>query len=159
MRAVGAIAAREGTAQGIITARQTARFDEYYVYVFSVNGQWFTGRDSSPRNGLEIAAQVLVYYDSQNPKTNALTDFAELSRNPFTSISNWWNAQEPPPAYLILGFFSLILAVVGTCTGTTLAPHHGVFHRADDPKEFRWLVATYCLGGVFFIGYYLYLVT
>jgi hypothetical protein len=67
-RADSAIAAREGTAQGIITAHQAERFFEYeYGYVFFVNGQWFTGWGRQPKNSLEIGMQVLVYYDSQNP--------------------------------------------------------------------------------------------
>src|SRR5882672_2245698 len=63
-RADGAIAAREGTAEGIVTAQETARFGYRYNYVFSANGQRFTGWDSSSKNDLGIGMQVFVYYDS-----------------------------------------------------------------------------------------------
>jgi hypothetical protein len=142
-----ALVAREGTSQGIITAQQTARFYGYeYGYVFSVNGQWFTGWDRQSKIDLEIGSQVLVYYDSQNPNKNALTDFAEFR----------WDGPTPY-GLLIFGVFSLVLAVVGTCTGETLARFEGVIYRADDPKEFWWLIAIYYLGAVGLIGYFLYL--
>jgi hypothetical protein len=152
-RAHGAIAAREGTAYGIITVHETRRFDYRYSYVFSVNGHWFAGWKSSRKNDLECGMRVLVYYDPQNPNENALTDFAEMSRNPFTSLAHWWDDQKPH-GWLICGGFFLFLAVVGTLTGEALA-RGGMVYRDEEPKEFWWLIAIECLGGVFLIGLYL----
>jgi hypothetical protein len=73
-------------------------------------------------------------------------------------MPSWWNTPTPY-GLLIFGVFSLVLAVVGTCSGKTLARFHGVVYRADDPKWFWWLVAIYYVGGVFLIGYFLYLMT
>jgi hypothetical protein len=152
-RADRAIAAREGTAYGIITDYEMRKFDYTHSYLFSVNGQWFTGRKSSLKNDLEFGTQVLVYYDSQNPNENALTDFAEMSRNPFTSLAHWWDDQKPH-GWLIGGGFFLFLAVVGTLTGEALA-RGGMVYRDEEPKKFWWLIATACLCGVFLIGLYL----
>jgi hypothetical protein len=76
-----AIASRQATVQGIITAHRTGRlFSEEYGYVFFVNGQGYTGWDRDQKNGLEIGMQTLVYYDIKNPNSSALTDFADSSR-------------------------------------------------------------------------------
>jgi len=147
-RAGNALVAREATAQGIVTAQRTARFYGYYYdYLFSVNGQSFTGRDSQPQNDFEIGNQVVVYYDSQNPKRNALTDFAEFR----------WDGPTPY-GLLIFGVFFLFLAGAGTLTGEALA-RGGVVYRTEEPKEFWWVIAIECLGGVGLIGYFLYLTT
>jgi hypothetical protein len=148
-----AIAAREGAAYGIITEHQTRRFDDRYGYVFSVNGQWFTGWKSSPKNDFELGMQVLVYYDSTNPNENALTDFTEMSRHPFTSLAHWWDDRKAH-GWLIGGGFFLFLAVVGTLTGEALA-RGGMVYRDEEPKKFWRLIAIQCLGGVFLIGLYL----
>jgi hypothetical protein len=78
--------------------------------------------------------QVLVYYDSQNPNENALTDFAEMSRNPFTSLAHWWDDQKSH-GWLIGGAFFLFLAVVGTLTGEALA-RGGMVYCDEEPKTF-----------------------
>jgi hypothetical protein len=57
---------------------------------------------------------------------------------------------------LLFGVFSLFLAVAGTCTGEAWARFGRVVHRAKEPKQFWWLVAMYYVGGVCFIGYFLY---
>jgi hypothetical protein len=62
----------------------------------------------------------------------------------------------PPYGLLMCGVFLLFLAVGGTLTGETLASYGQVVNRAEDPKEFWWTVAIYFLGGVCFIGYFLY---
>jgi hypothetical protein len=152
-RVHGAIAAREGTAYGIITDHQTINFEHRFRYIFSVNGQWFTGWKSSLKNGFEFGMQVLVYYDSQNPNENSLTDFAEMSRNPFTSLAHWWDDQKPH-GWLIGGGFFLFLAVVGAFTGEALT-RGGMVYRDEEPKKFWRVIATECLGGVFLIGLYL----
>ena len=62
----------------------------------------------------------------------------------------------PPYVLLIFGAFSLFLAVAGTCTGEAWARFGQVVYRAKEPKQFWRLVAMYYLGGVCFIGYFLY---
>jgi hypothetical protein len=122
-----------------------------------VNGQSFTGLDSTAGYDFEMGNQVLVYYDSQNPNKNALTDFAELSRIPFISV-HWWNARLPE-GFLIAGILFLFPAVAGTFTGKAFAPHRGWDYRAERPNEFWLDVALFYLGGIGFILYFLYLVT
>jgi hypothetical protein len=61
-----------------------------------------------------------------------------------------------PYGFLIFGAFSLILAVGGTWTGKAWARYGRVVYRANEPKKFWQLVAAYYLGGVCFIGYFLY---
>jgi hypothetical protein len=43
-----------------------------------VNEKTFNGWESPKKQELEIGKRVVVYYDPQNPKKNALTDFREL---------------------------------------------------------------------------------
>jgi hypothetical protein len=123
-----------------------------YGYAFSVNGQWFKGRESSLKNDREFGMQVLVYYDPQNPNENALSDFAEMSRNPFTSLGHWWDDQKPH-GLLIGGGFFLFLAVVGASTGEFLG-RGGRVYRDEEPKKFWWLIALECVCGVFLMGLY-----
>jgi len=63
----------------------------------------------------------------------------------------------PPHLYLILGVISFSGAVVSTCTGKSWGRFGGFVYRAEEPNQFWWLVATYYLIGVCFIGYFLYL--
>jgi len=62
----------------------------------------------------------------------------------------------PPFIYLILGVICFSVAVVSTCTGKAYGRYAGWTHRAKEPTQFWWTVALYCLGGVGFIGYFLY---
>lgn len=62
----------------------------------------------------------------------------------------------PPYGWLMCGVLLLFLAVGGTLTGETLARYGQVVNRAEEPKEFWGTVAIYFLGGVCFIGYFLY---
>jgi len=57
----------------------------------------------------------------------------------------------PPYVLLIFGVFSLILAVVGTCTGEAWARYGRVVYRAKEPKQVWQLVAIYYIGTVCFI--------
>jgi len=152
-RATGAIAAREETAYGIVIDHGTRRYDYWYSYRFFANGQYFTGWNSSPNNDHAFGMTVLVYYDSQNPNENALTDFAEMSRTPFTSLVFWVDDQRQR-GWLIGGGFFLFLAMVGTLTGEALG-RGGMVYRKEDPKVFLWLIAIEWLGGLFLIGLYL----
>jgi hypothetical protein len=62
------------------------------------------------------------------------------------------------PSYELLAFgvFMLLLAVAGTCTGEAWARYGRVVYRAKEPKQFWSLVAAYYLGGLCFVGYFLY---
>lgn len=62
----------------------------------------------------------------------------------------------PPYGLLIFGLFSLVMAVAGTCTGEAWAKFGVVVYRDERPKQFWLLVASYYLGGLGFIGYFLY---
>jgi hypothetical protein len=148
------IAAREGTAVGIVTDRQSIRLGTRIIYTFSVNDQWFTGSNSSSMSdALWPGAQVSVYYDSQNPNENALIDFAELSQSPYRAVLTWLDAESR--GWLIAGGSFVFLAVIGTFTGETLVRFQGVIRRAEDPKGFWWDVALYYFFGAIFIALYL----
>lgn len=62
----------------------------------------------------------------------------------------------PPYGLLIFGVISSVLAVAGTCTGETWANFGRVVRRVEKPKQFWCLVAMYYVGGVCFIGYFVY---
>ena len=65
----------------------------------------------------------------------------------------------PPYIYLILGVISFSAAVVWTSIGKAWTRFYGWVYRAKEPKQFWLVVALYYLGGVFFIGIFLYMVT
>jgi hypothetical protein len=73
-----AIAKRQQTTQGVITAHDAANHNQY-GYIFYVNGRSYTGGQSPRANEFQVAKQVLVYYDPIDPSKNALTDFGDLS--------------------------------------------------------------------------------
>jgi hypothetical protein len=62
----------------------------------------------------------------------------------------------PPYIFLMLGVISLSVGIVSTYTGVTWARFGRVIYRAKEPTDFWWDVATCCLIGVCFIGYFLY---
>jgi len=62
----------------------------------------------------------------------------------------------PPYIYLILGVIFVSAAVVSTCSGKTFARYAGLAYRAKEPVQFWGTVAIYFLGGVCFIGYFVY---
>jgi hypothetical protein len=62
----------------------------------------------------------------------------------------------PPYIYLIFAIVSFSAAVVWTCTGKALVRFRGWVYRAEEPNRFWWEVAMYYLGGVFFIGVFMY---
>jgi hypothetical protein len=148
------IAAREGTAVGTVTDRQSVRLGTRIIYTFSVRDQWFTGSNSSlMSDALWAGAQVSVYYDSQNPNENALIDFAALSQSPYRAASTWWDAKSR--GWLVAGGLFLFPAVIGTFTGETLVRFQGVVRRVEDPKGFWWDVSLYYFFGAIFIALYL----
>jgi len=72
-----------------------------------------------------------------------------------------WDSQISSPYYfLIVGLISFSAAVVSTCAGKTYGRYgRGLASRAKEPTDFWWTVAIYYIGGVCFIGYFLYRVT
>ena len=48
--------------------------------MFIVQGRQFSGLSSSPKDSVVIGERVQVYFDSSDPATNSLEDFAEASR-------------------------------------------------------------------------------
>ena len=59
---------------------------------------------------------------------------------------------------LIVGVISFSLGTVWTCTGRAWIRFHGWVYRAEEPATYWIAIAVYYLGGVFFIGKFLYLV-
>jgi hypothetical protein len=57
--------------------------------------------------------------------------------------------------FLLIGIVLLLMAVVFTLTGESLERGR-MAHRAEEPKRFWWDVALFYLGGIFFIGLYLF---
>jgi hypothetical protein len=57
---------------------------------------------------------------------------------------------------LAFGVASLFLALAATYTGEAWARFAGPVYRAKEPKKFWRLVAAYYLGGIVFVGYFLY---
>jgi hypothetical protein len=73
-----AVAEREQTTVGTITAHDEANHNQY-GYIFSVNGKSYMGLETPRKEELHIGQRVRVYYDPTDPTMNALTDFAELA--------------------------------------------------------------------------------
>ena len=65
----------------------------------------------------------------------------------------------PPYIFLILGVVSISAATVFTCTGKVWVRFNDWVYRANKPGTFWCEVAVYYLGGVWFVGYFLYRVT
>ncbi len=73
-------ATRQQVSEAIVTSYERANHNTCR-YVFSVKGLHYDGVDSAPRLDLNVGDRVVVYFDSQNPKTNALSDFSVMSRS------------------------------------------------------------------------------
>jgi hypothetical protein len=65
---------------------------------------------------------------------------------------------KPPYIYLVLGVILFSAAVVWTSTGKARTRFQGWVYRAKEPTQFWLVVALYYLGGICFIGYFLYMV-
>ena len=63
-------------------------------------------------------------------------------------------------AYIALfgGILMSVMAVAGTCTGKLPGRFGDVSYRAKNPGQYWSALAGYYLGGIGFIGYYLYMV-
>ncbi len=62
----------------------------------------------------------------------------------------------PPFVFATVGMFVLFLALFYTYTGKAYVRFQGWVNRAEDPKRYWLEVAMYYLGGISFIGYFLY---
>jgi hypothetical protein len=80
------VATRQRTAEGTIVAHEPQNHDRY-GYAFAVNGRAYRGWDSPVNRALTLGERVQVFYDPADPETNALTEFAEASRNAFGPVS------------------------------------------------------------------------
>ena len=70
-----------------------------------------------------------------------------------------FRAGQNPYNILIFGLFLLVLGIVGTCTGTAQARFGRVVYRAKEPKRYWTVIGIEYAGGVFLIGYFLYLIS
>ncbi len=57
---------------------------------------------------------------------------------------------------LALGGFSLLVGLISTFNGATIARFGRVINRADEPREFWEVVAGYYLIAVCFVAYFFY---
>ena len=71
---------------------------------------------------------------------------------------DWWHTPVSSPYYyLVFGAVFLVASVVSTCTGKTYARYgRGLASRDKEPTAFWLTVAIYYIGGVWFIGIFLY---
>ncbi len=58
--------------------------------------------------------------------------------------------------FLLIGIVLLVATAVFTLSGETLERYHGIVYRSEERKRFWWDVVIYLIGGLFFIGLYLY---
>jgi hypothetical protein len=63
---------------------------------------------------------------------------------------------KPPFIFLILGIFFTSAAVVYTCMGKVWVRFNGWVYRTEEPRVFWGEVIVYYLGGLLFLGYFLY---
>ena len=80
------VASRERNTQGVITAHETSNHNQYR-YAFSIDGQNYSGLGGAPGTDPKIGDHVVMHYDSRNPSTNALKDFATLSSDSLGPVS------------------------------------------------------------------------
>jgi hypothetical protein len=66
--------------EGVVDAHEPENHNRY-GYRFAVDGRDYHGWDSPVNTTPLVGANVRVYYDSADPATNALTDFATLSQD------------------------------------------------------------------------------
>ena len=83
----------------------------------------------------------------------AARDFHSWKKN--VIMADVYPFLRPPTTYLLMGGILFSAAVFSTFTGKISARFSRVY-RAKEPIVFWLLVAAYYLGGVCFIGYFLY---
>ena len=64
---------------------------------------------------------------------------------------------EYPYIYALIGGFLLFLALVETLVGEAMRPRRSTISRNEDPKAFRSAILWTMAIGVFFIGYFAFL--
>ena len=96
------VAARQRNVEGTIVAHEPQNHDRY-GYAFGVSGKPYRGWDSPVSRSLALGERVQVFYDPADPETNALTEFAERSRNAFGPV--------PLVVFASIGLFGAIFIV------------------------------------------------
>lgn len=79
-----------------------------------------------------------------------------MIRGPGWDIDHFSYLIDRQHRFLLFGIVLLVMTAVFTLSGETLERYHGIISRAEEPKRFWWDVVLYFLGGLFFIGLYLY---
>jgi hypothetical protein len=64
---------------------------------------------------------------------------------------------KPPNVFRILGIFFLFIAALSTLTGKTSGRTRRMISRAEEPRNFWWIVVIYFAAGVGFIEYFVLL--
>ena len=85
MAACRAIAARQQSTPGTITAHEPSNHDRY-GYVYSLDGKAYHGWEIPQRTEYKIGEQVTVYYDPTDPTRGSLAGFEELSLREFGPV-------------------------------------------------------------------------
>jgi hypothetical protein len=80
-----AVATRQQTATGIITAHEPQNHDRY-GFEFALDGHKYTGWGRPEKEKVAIGDGVTIYYDPRNPSKNALKSFDSLSLEDFGPI-------------------------------------------------------------------------
>jgi hypothetical protein len=71
-------------------------------------------------------------------------------------LSDLTSLLRPPHVFLILGTASILAAAIFTRMGKVWVRFNGWVYRTKEPRWFWYEVALYYLGGVWFIGCFLY---
>ena len=58
--------------------------------------------------------------------------------------------------FLLIGVFLLAVAAASILTGQGIEPRRRTVYRAEEPRQFWFIVTVFCLAGLFFIGLFLY---
>src|SRR5579863_3626070 len=80
-----AVAARQQTTKGTITAHEPANHNRY-GYAFSTGGSTYRGWEYPQKREYSVGEQVTVYYDPTKPSRSSLTEFNELSLRAFGPV-------------------------------------------------------------------------
>ncbi len=80
-----AIAARQQSTPGTITAHEPSNHDRY-GYVYSIDGKAYHGWEIPQKTEYKIGEQVNVYYDPTDPTRSSLAGFEELSLREFGPV-------------------------------------------------------------------------
>jgi hypothetical protein len=78
-RRMDAVANRQQTARGLVTAYERSNHNQYR-YTFTAQGKQYGGISQSPTDSAIVGGQIQVYFDPRDPTTNSLEDFSTRSR-------------------------------------------------------------------------------